>query len=75
MVGTPAKATLYQEQGKLHRQTVHVPDRFTYSQRKTGLVRSTSHETHTVASKVTLACPRDYDFDTNISPPTSRLVV
>ena len=78
MASSPAKAAVCQEQGKLHRLVIHVPDRITYSHRKTGLVRSPSHETHTVAPEATLAHPGDFGKnhpDTQISPPTSRLVV
>ena len=59
-------------------QTVHVPDRPSDSHKKTGLVRSPSHETHTVASEETLAHSGDFGKDgpsTQISPSTSELVV
>ena len=78
MVGPTGKVTVCQEQGQLHCQTIHVPDRFTYSHRETGLVRSPSYETHTMASEAALGCPgdsgKDYP-DTQVSPPTSRLVI
>ena len=78
MVGSPAKTAVYQEQGKLHRQAIYVLDRPTYSNRETGLVRVPSHEAHTVAYEVTLACARDSRKDhpvAQVSPSTSRLVV
>ena len=70
------KSYSYQEQGKLQRQAIHVPDMIIYSHGETGLVRLPSRETHTVAPEVT--CPRDLGKSYShicISPPTSRLVV
>ena len=78
VVGATTKVTFCQDQGQLHRQTILVPDRSSHSHRKTGLVRSSSHETHTVASEATLACSEDLGKShshSSISPPTSRLVV
>ena len=77
MVGPTGKVTFCQEQGQLHRQTIHVPDRSTYSHRESGLVRSPLYEAHTMAPEAALACPgdsgKDYP-DTQVPPPTSRLV-
>ena len=78
-MGRPtAKVTVYQDQGPLRSKTVHVPDRSTYSHRETGLLRSTSYETHSVALEATLAhfgdLGKDYP-DTQISPFTPRVVV
>ena len=74
MAGPKTKVTFCQEQGHLHSQTIHVPDRSSHSHRKTGLVRSPSHETHIVASETTLACSRDLGeshLHTSISLPAS----
>ena len=49
-----------QGQRKLHRPTIHVSNRLTYSHREAGLVRSTSHETHTVGPEETLARSGDF---------------
>ena len=72
-----AKTTVSQGPEKLHSQTVHVFDGTSYGNRKTSLVRSPPHETHTVAPETTLACARDSGDHSiaHVSPPTSRLVV
>ena len=65
------------EQGQLHSQTIYVLDRSTYRHREIGLVRSSSHEAHTVASEVTLESAGGVGKDhpiTQVSPPTPGLV-
>ena len=78
-VGYPSTETkVHQRPERLHSQTVHVPDRSAYNNRETGVVRSPSHKTHTVASEATLACTREFGKDhffAQVSTPTSRLVV
>ena len=66
-----------QEQKQLHSQTIHVPDRLAHCHRETSLVRSPSHEAHTVTPEATLACTRESGKDHSVVPlstPTSRLV-
>ena len=46
IVGFTAKTQIHKEQGLLHSQAVHVPDRSFNSNRKTSLVGSPSHEAH-----------------------------
>ena len=58
-------------------QTIHVSDRASDSNRETGVVRSPSHATHSVASEASLACSREsgngHSF-APFSPSTSGLV-
>ena len=78
MGGPSAEAPVPQMERCLISQAVYVPDRVAYSNRKTGLVRSSSHEAHPVASKATLACPGSIGKDhpcIQISPSASGLVV
>ena len=59
-------------------QAIHVLDRNIDSHREASLVRSSPHETHTVAPEKTLARSGDSGKDdslTQISSPTSKLVV
>ena len=51
----PTKVPVSQESGQLLSPAVHALDRATDSHRKASLVRSPPHETHTVASEMTLA--------------------
>ena len=71
------EVTVDQEQKQLHSQTIHVPDRLAHCHRETSLVRSPSHEAHTVTPEATLACTRESGKDHSVVPlstPTSRLV-
>ena len=59
-VDIPAtKAKFHQGPKLLHSQTIHVSDRACDSNRETGVVRSPSHVTHSVASEASLACSRE----------------
>ena len=71
------KTSFYQGQELLYSQTVHVSDRSSHSNREAGVVRSSSHEAHTVASEMTLARTGGSGEDHSsapFSPSTSRLV-
>ena len=75
VVDPPSEITM--EQGQLHSQTIYVLDRSTYGHREIGLVRSSSHEAHTVASEATLESAGGVGKDhpiTQVSPPTPGLV-
>ena len=78
-VGYPSTETkVHQGLKPLHSQVIHVLDRTSYSNRETGMVRSSSHETHSVASEATLACTRESgkgDSVTPFSPSTPGLMV
>ena len=67
MVNSEAEGEIHQGPERLHGQTVHVPDRPSYD-RETSLVRSTSHEAHSVALEATLACSGDSGQDHSGSP-------
>ena len=72
------KASLYQEQGPLHRQTVHVSHRSLDSHRETGVVRLPPHEANPMASPEALACAggfRQGNSGFPCSPPSPGLVV
>ena len=72
-----AKANFYQGPESLHSQTIHVSDRASNSNRETGVVRSPSHATHSVASETSLVCFGESgqgNFSSSFSPPTSGLV-
>ena len=76
--GFKSKTSLYQEQGPLHRQTVHVSHRSLDSNRETGVVRSPTHETDPMASQEALACTggfRQEDPGPPCSPSSPGLVV
>ena len=49
------ETTFCQGQEILHSQAVHVSDRSSHSNREAGVLSSSSHETHRVASEMTLA--------------------
>ena len=71
------EATVHKKSENLFGQAVHVSHRAPYGNRKTGMGRSPPHETHSVASEATLACPREFGKSYSnppLSPPTSRLV-
>ena len=73
-----AEMKVHQGPEQLRSQTVHVFNRTTYSNRETGMVRSPSYETHSVASEVTLARTRQSRKGHSIapqSPSTPSLVV
>ena len=62
----------------MYSEAVHAPDRPTDNHREAGLVRSPSHETHTVVSEATLAHARESGKGHSVaplSPSTPRLVV
>ena len=72
------ETTVHQRQGQLFSPTVHVPNRAPYCHRKTGMGQPPSHETGSVASKMTLACAREPGKDysnPSLSPSTPGLVV
>ena len=57
--------------------TIHVPHRFTHSNRKTSPLRATTHETHTVALEKQLEGPRitgQSDSGPQVPPPPSKVV-
>ena len=57
-VGNPSREVkIHQAPEKLHSQTIHVFDRTSYSNRETGVVGSSAHETHSMALEATLAWP------------------
>ena len=71
------EATIHKKSENLFCQAVHVSHRAPYCNRKTSMGRSPPHETHSVASEATLACPRKFGKGYSNSPPspsTSRLV-
>ena len=75
---SPGKVKFHQESEQLHSQTVHVPDRSAYSNRKASLVGTSSYEAHSMAFKTSLACSRGFrksNTSSPIPPPSSRLVV
>ena len=78
-VGHPTtKTRLHQGPELLHSQTIRVFDRTPYNNRETGMVRSPSHETHTVAPETTLAYAQELGKDHTVVPlslSTHRLVV
>ena len=72
------KTSLYQEQGPLHHQTVHVSHRSLDSKRETGVVGSPPHEANPMAPQEALACAggfRQGDSGFPCSPSSPRLVV
>ena len=71
------EATFHKKLENLFGQAVHVSHRAPYGNIKTGMGRSPPHETHSVASEATLACPREFGKSYSnppLCPPTSRLV-
>ena len=59
LVGNPSeKVEVHKGSQQLYGQTIHVPDRPTYSNGKTGQFRSPSYEAHSMALEETLARPR-----------------
>ena len=71
------EATFHKKSDNLFGQAVHVSHRAPYGNRETGMGRSPPHETHSVASEATLACPREFgkSYSNSPLPPlTSRLV-
>ena len=74
VVNCEAEGEIHQGPELLHGQTVHVPYRPSYSD---SLVRSASHEAHSVAPEATLACSGDSGQDHSgspCSPPSPGLV-
>ena len=72
------EGSVHQSSELLHSSAVHVPDRPYYCDRKAGLVRSSSYETHSVASEVSLACSGSLGEGTSgphVTPSSLRLVV
>ena len=77
VVNFKAKGAIHQEPELLHRQAVHVSYRPSYGDRETSLVRSPSHEAHSVAPKTPLACPggpREGNSGSRVTPSPFRLV-
>ena len=69
---------LYQGQGLLHGQAVHVTHRALNSHREASVVRSPPHEAHSMAPQEALACaggPREGDPGRPCSPSSPGLVV
>ena len=77
-VGNPLeKVEVHKGSQQLYGQTVHVPDRPTYSSRKTGQFRSPSYEAHSMALEETLARPtsiRESYPGPAVTPSSSGLV-
>ena len=63
-----AKANFHQGPESLHSQTIHVSDRASNSNRETGVVRSPSHATHSVASETSLVVPESLDKVISLPP-------
>ena len=73
----PSKVGIHPIQTKLPSQELHVPDRPTYSDGKTGSPGETPHETHPVAPKTTLESsriPGKGDSCTKVTSPTPSMV-
>ena len=73
----PSKVGIHPIQTKLPSQELHVPDRPSYSDGKTGSPGETPHETHPVAPKNTLESsriPGKGDSCTKVSSPTPSMV-
>ena len=78
MVDPPKEVGVHKKQEELYCQAVHVADRTAHSNRKAGMVRSSSHETHPMALETTLACPQSFGegySGSAVSPPPLRLVL
>ena len=73
----PSKVGIHPIQTKLPSQELHVPDRPTYSDGKTGSPGETPHETHPVAPKTTLessGIPGKGDSCAKVTSPTPSMV-
>ena len=72
-----SEVVVLKNSGELYSQAVHVFDRTLDSHRETSVVRSSSHETHSVASQETLARSRGFregHSSTSLPSPPPGLV-
>ena len=77
LVNSETEGAVHQEPEFLHRQAAHVSYRPSDGDRETSLVRSPSHEAHSVAPKTPLAHsggPREGDSGSHVTPSSFRLV-
>ena len=78
VVHPATKAKFHKGPELLQSLTIHVSDRTPYSNRETSMVRSPSHEAHSMASETSLACSREPGKGHSVaplSPSRPRLVV